>query len=235
MSKDHLSAKERETRKVTLILHAALTTVLNGLEEKDYPHIFVSTNSGNLSSIIFDSMKFMTQFNLMFKDENRKLTVFDKALCLAMSLERNKVITTSDLKGRVPKRLTSLNEKLITEAVLGYIAHSSYHVKRTDITGDFSYESYSNGHKTDLKHMKTLLTEEFVTTNFDYNKCLALLYEIYLRGVCHTHGLPSGQIYDLKKKITVKEKSSSPINTVEVKNTYSYYIKSFRIMKLKKY
>ena len=231
MSKDHLSAKERETRKVTIVLHSALTTVLNGLEEKDYPHIFVSTNSSNLSSIVFDSMKFMEQFKVMFQDEERRLTIFDKALCLAMSLERNKVITTSDLKGRVPKRLTNLNEKLITEAVLGYIAHSSYNVKRTDITGDFSYESYSNGHKTELKHMKTLLNEEFVTTNFDYNKCLALLYEIYLRGVCHTHGLPSGQIYDLKKKITVKEKYSAPINTVKEDNTYSEYRKSFRSMK----
>ena len=231
MSKDHLSAKERETRKVTIILHSALTTVLNGLEEKDYPHIFISTNSNNLANIVFDEMKFMEQFKMMFQDEERRLTIFDKALCLAMSLERNKVITTSDLKGRVPKRLTCLNEKLITEAVLGYIAHSSYHVKRTDITGDFSYESYSNGHKTELKHMKSLLTEEFTNVNFDYNKCLALLYEIYLRGVCHTHGLPSGQIYDLKKKITVKEKYSAPINTVKEDNTYSEYRKNFRSLK----
>ena len=37
MSKDHLTAKERETRKVTIVLHSALTTVLNSLEEKDYP------------------------------------------------------------------------------------------------------------------------------------------------------------------------------------------------------
>ena len=79
--------------------------------------------------------------------------------------------------------------------------------------------------------MKELLTLEFTNINFDYNKCLALLYEVYLRGVCHEQGLPSGKIYDLKKKISVKEKSSSPINTVEVKNTFSEYRKSFRSMK----
>lgn len=231
MAKDHLSAKERETRKVTLILHAALTTVLNGLEEKDYPHIFVSTNSGNLSSIIFDSMKFMTQFNLMFKDENRKLTVFDKALCLAMSLERNKVITTSDLKGRVPKRLTNLNEKLITEAVLGYVGHSNYHVKRTDISGDFSFEAFLDGHKTELKHFKELLTEEFVNTNFDYNKCFVLLYDVYLRGICYSEGLDIDQIYSLKKTTTIKERHDAPVVTVKNENTYSEYKKNFRKMK----
>lgn len=231
MSKDHLTAKERETRKVTLLLHAALTTVLNGLEEKDYPHIFVSTNSSNLSSIVFDSMKFMEQFKVMFQDEDRKLTVFDKALCLAMSLERNKVITTSDLKGRVPKRLTNLNEKLITEAVLGYIAHSNYHVKRTDISGDFSFESFLNGHKTELKHFKELLTEEFVTTNFDYNKCLALLYDLYLRGVCYSEGLDIDQIYSLKKVTTIKERHDAPTVQVESTNTYSEYRKNFRSMK----
>lgn len=231
MAKDHLSAKERETRKVTIILHSALTTVLNSLEEKDYRNIFVTVNSGNLANIVFDEMKFMEQFKMMFQDEDRILTIFDKALCLAMSLERNKVITTSELKGRVPKRMMNLNEKLITEIVLAYIGHSTYHVKRTDIGGDFSYESYADGHKTELKHMKELLTLEFTNINFDYNKCLALLYEVYLRGVCHEQGLPSGKIYDLKKKIFVKEKSSSPINTVEVKNTFSEYRKSFRSMK----
>lgn len=231
MSKDHLSAKERETRKVTIILHGALTTILNQLEEKDYPHIFISTNSGKLANIIFDEMKFMEQFKLMFQDEERKLTIFDKALCLAMSLEKNIVITTSDLKGRIPKRLTKLNEKFITEMVLFYIAHSSYNVKRTDIKGYFSYDSYNHGHKNELKHMKKLLTEEFAIVNFDYNKCLALLYEIYLRGVCHTHGLPSGQIYDLKKKITVKEIYSVPVVNVKEDNTYSKYRRNYRSIK----
>lgn len=231
MSKDHLSGKERETRKVTIILHGALTTILNNLEEKDYPHIFISTNSNNLGNIIFDEQKFMDQFKLMFQDEERRLTVFDKALFLAMSLERNKVITTSDLKGRIPKRLTYLNEKLITEVVLGYIAHSSYNVRRTEINGDFSFDGFDDGHKKDLKHMKDLLTEEFVNVNFDYNKCLALLYEIYLRGVCYLHGLPTGQIYNLKSKITVKEKYDAPVVSVKEENTYSEYRKSFRSLK----
>ena len=231
MSKDHLTAKERETRKVTLLLHTALTTVLNGLEEKDYPHIFVSTNSSNLSSIVFDSMKFMEQFKVMFQDEDRKLTVFDKALCLAMALERNKVITTSDLKGRVPKRLTNLNEKLITDAVLGYIGHSSYHVRRTDIQGDFSYDGFQNGHKTELKHLKDMLTEEFVVLNFDYNKCLALLYDTYFRGVCYREGLSTEMISVLRKNITVKERYDSPVVNVQESNTYSEFRKNFRSMK----
>ena len=156
MSKDHLSGKERETRKVTIILHGALTTILNNLEEKDYPHIFVSTNSNN---------------------------------------------------------------------------HSSYNVRRTEINGDFSFDGFDDGHKKDLKHMKDLLTEEFVNVNFDYNKCLALLYEIYLRGVCYLHGLPTGQIYNLKSKITVKEKYDAPVVSVKEENTYSEYRKSFRSLK----
>lgn len=231
MAKDHLSAKERETRKVTLLLHAALTTILNSLEEKDYPHIFISTNSNNLGNIVFDEMKFMEQFKMMFQGEERRLTIFDKALCLAMSLERNKVITTSDLKGRIPKRLTNLNEKLITEVVLGYIAHSSYNVRRTEINGDFSFEGFDDGHKTELKQFKTLLTEEFVTANFDYNKCLALLYEIYLRGVCYSEGIDSDQIYDLKRSTTVKERYDAPVVSVKEENTYSEYRKRIRNMK----
>lgn len=228
MSKEHISAKDRETRKVTLLLHGALTTILNSLEEKDYPNVFVSTNSSNLGQIVFDELKYMDQFKLMFQDENRKLTVFDKALCLAMSLERNKVITTSGLKGRVPKRVTNLNEKLITEMVLGYIGHSTYHIRRSEAGGDFSYEGFDNGHKTDLNHLKSLLTEEFTETNFDYNKCLALLYEIYFRGVCYREGLPTGMRLELRKKTTVKEKSTAPVINVPTKNTYSEYRKSFR-------
>lgn len=231
MSKDHLTAKERERRKVTILLHGALTTILNALEIKDYPNIIVSTNTSNLSNILFDENKFMEQFILMFQDEDRKLTVFDKALCLAMALERNKIITTKNLKGRVPKRLTNLNEKLITEAVLGYIGHSSYHVKRTDIQGNFSYDVFQNGHKTELKHLKDMLTEEFVVLNFDYNKCLALLYDTYFRGVCYREGLSTEMIAVLRKNITVKERYDSPVVNVLESNTYSEFRKNFRSMK----
>lgn len=231
MSKDHLSSKERECRKVTILLHGALTTVLNGLEEKDYPNIFVITNTSNLSNILFDENKFMEQFNLMFQDEDRKLTIFDKALCLAMALERNKVITTNNLKGRIPKRLTDLNEKLIMETILGYVGHSSYHVRRTDIQGDFSYDGFQNGHKTELKKLKDMLTTEFENINFDYNKCLALLYDIYFRGVCYSEGLSTEMIADLKKNTTIKERFDSPVVNVQESNTYSEFRKNFRSMK----
>lgn len=231
MSKDHLSAKERETRKVTIILHSALTTILNSLEEKDYPKIFVTTNSNNLANIIFDENRFMEQFKLMYQDEERKLTVFDKALCLAMAIGKNKVITTVDPDSRTPKRMLDLNEKLITEAVLMYVGHSTYHVKRTDTAGDFSLEGFNDGHKTDLKYMKSLLTEEFKNVNFDYNKCMALLLEIYFRGICYLEGLPTDMIYDLKKKTTVKEKYSSPVIDVVETNTYSTFKKNFRSLK----
>lgn len=231
MSKEHITAKERETRKVTILLHGSLTTVLNGLEEKDYSNVFVSTNSSILSRIIFDDLKYIEQFKLLFKDEERKLTIFDKALCLAMSLEKNKVITTNSLKGKAPKRMINLNEKLITELVLNYIAHSCYNVRRTEINGDFSLEGFDDGHKRELKHMKDLLTEEFAKVNFDYNKCLALLYEIYLRNICYLHNLPIEEIYSLKSKITIKEKYDTPVINVKEDNTYSKYRKAFRNMK----
>lgn len=231
MSKDHLTAKERETRKVTILLHGALTTILNGLEEKDYPHVFVSTNSSNLANILFDEVRFMEQFKLMFQDEERRLTIFDKALCLAMALERNKVITTSGLKTRIPKRLGNLNEKLITEIVLGYIAHSTYHVKRTDITRDFNFDGFNNGHKTDLKHLKNLLTEEFISTHFDYNKCLALLYDVYFRGLCYLEDISVDQAVSLKDRTTVMERYDAPTVGVVSTNTYSEYRKNFRSMK----
>lgn len=231
MSKDHLTAKERETRKVTILLHGALTTVLNGLEVKDYPNVFVSTNTSNLSNILFDENKFMEQFNLMFQGEDKKITIFDKALCLAMALERNKVITTSNLKGKVPKRLTDLNEKLITEAVLGYIGHSSYHVRRTDIQGDFSLDGFNEGHKTELKRLKDMLTTEFESVNFDYNKCLAILYDVYFRGVCYSEGLSTEMIPDLRKNTTIKERFDSPVVSVQETNTYSEFRKNFRSMK----
>lgn len=231
MSKDHLSAIERERKKVTILLHGALTTVLNGLEEKDYPNVFVSTSTSNLSSILFDENKFMEQFKLMFNDEDRRLTIFDKALCLAMSLERNKVITTNNSKSRVPKRMTNLNEKLITETVIGYVGHSSYHLRRTDIEGDFSLYGFNEGHKTELKHLKDMLTEEFLNGAFDYNKCHALLYDLYLRGVCYSQGLSTEMIESIRKRITIKEKYDSPVVTVQRNNTYSEYRKSFRRIK----
>ena len=78
---------------------------------------------------------------------------------------------------------------------------------------------------------KELLTEEFVTTNFDYNRCLALLYDLYLRGVCYSEGLDSDQIYSLKKVTTIKERHDAPTVQVESTNTYSEYRKNFRSMK----
>ena len=228
MSKDHLTAKERETRKVTLILHAALTEVLNNLEEKDYPYIHTKIKTMGLSNILFAHLKFIERFNEMFKDSDVKISIFDKALCLAMAMQQHHVIGASGMKGRIPQRLCNLNEKAIVEAMLFYIAHSSYHIKRTDVECDFDITVYDNGHKKELKALKELLIEELTKPILDYNKCLGLLHEIYLRAICYENSLNTDDKESLKKKTTIKEKYTVPTPKVEVKNTFSEYSKKFR-------
>ena len=228
MSKDHLTAKERETRRVTLIIHAALTEVLNSLEEKDYPYIHTNVKAMGISNIVYSHLKFIDRFNEMFKDSDVKISMFDKALCLAMAMQRHSVISASGMKGRIPQRLCNLNEKAIVEAMLFYIAHSSYHIKRTNVECDFDISVYDNGHKKELKALKELLIEEIKNPGFDYNKCLGLLHEIYLRAICYENGLSLDDKESLKKKVTIKEKYTAPTPKVEVKNTFSEYSKKFR-------
>ena len=135
--------KVRETRRLAILAHNAVTNVLNDLKEEDYPLVHTSMGRVFTEDIASSYYRYLDHFKMVYSDTpERKITIFDKALCLAMSLERNKVITTSELKGRVPKRMMNLNEKLITEIVLAYIGHSTYHVKRTDISGDFSFEAF---------------------------------------------------------------------------------------------
>ncbi len=231
MSKDHLSAKDRENRRVTIIMHGALTKRLNALEEKDYPTIHTLNSSAYMAEVLHNQTKFINQYKEVYEMEEKRVSVFDKALCLAMVLVRNPIITTTLKGSKVPKRLTDLNEKFIADAMLLYIGHSNYHIKRTEIFGDFDLSVFDDGHKRELKSYIDLLVLEFKNINFDYNTCLALLIKIYARMIIYANGLSLDLENYVIKNMTVKERFDAPQLDIKQDNTYALYRKQFRNMK----
>ena len=54
--------------------------------------------------------------------------------------------------------------------------------------GTFDVRVFEDGHKKELKQLKTSLAKEFKTVNFDYNACLAILVKLYARGIIYQSG-----------------------------------------------
>lgn len=205
MSKNNMTLKERETRRISILIHNASTTIFNSLKEEDFSSVHTTISSMSMETIMHDYYRYIDQFNLLYEDDDtRKLTIFDKALCLAMSMEAHPIIGVST-KGKKPARLTDLNAKAIASTVVDFLHASKYIVKGAKLNGIYDLRVFDDGHKKELKQLKTLLAEEFKKVNFDYNTCLAILVKVYSKGIIYQNGLDTELEVKIAENLSIKD------------------------------
>lgn len=229
MHEERLTLKEKENKNLTIIIYHANTIILNSVKEKYYPFISSCTSSTKLSKILNDYNKFLDQWKIVFENNKRKLTVFDKALCLAMALKNNTIFYVHATKGRNCQSLSLLNEKMIVEAVLLYIQKSVYTIDSLGIESNFSLEAFS--HKKRFSKLKTLLSRELLMPMLNFDECLAILSKIYLETVVYENNLPASAVEKIKNEIVIKELAIAPDFDIPKTNTYAEFKKSLRNLK----
>ncbi len=221
--------KERENKRIAILIHNGATLVLNDLKEEDYKYVMTSISPNFLDSITFDYHRYIEHFKIAYADmPDRKLTIFDKALCLAMAMEHHPVVSLTNYKGKKPVRLTDLYEKVIANTVVDFLHASKYTVKGSLIEGTFDTRVFDDGHKKELKQLKTLLATEFRKVNFDYNACLAILVKLYSRGIIYQAGFDTELETMVAKNLKVKDNVDAYGVQVSANNTYQEYKKRFR-------
>lgn len=198
--------KVRETRRLAILAHNGVTQVLNELKEEDYPFVHTSMGRVFTEDIVSSYYKYIDHFKMVYSDmPDRKMTIFDKALLLAMAMEHHPVISVSSSKGKKPARLTDLKEKAIANTVVDFLHASKYSVKGSLMEGTFDVRAFEDGHKKELKQLKTLLAQEFKTVNFDYNACLAILVKLYSRGIIYQSGFDTDLEVKIAENLRVKD------------------------------
>ena len=221
--------KERETKRIAILAHNGVTQVLNELKEEDYPFVHTSMGRVFTEDIACSYYKYLDHFKMVYADmPERKLTIFDKALCLAMALEHHPVVSVSGVKGKKPVRLTDLKEKAIANTVVDFLHASHYLVKGASMEGTFDLRVFEDGHKKELKQFKSLLATEFKNVNFDYNACLAILVKLYSRGVIYQEGLDTELESDIVKNLRVKDNVDAHGVSISSNNSYREFVKRSR-------
>ena len=69
MSKSNMTLKEREARRITILVHNASTDVFNGLKEEDFKSVFTTMSSMSMSTIMHDYYRYIEQFNMIYADD----------------------------------------------------------------------------------------------------------------------------------------------------------------------
>lgn len=229
MSTSHETLKDKEKKRIAILIHNGLNSVLNELKEEDYTFVFTSVGPVFLEGLTTDYYKYIDHFKFVYSDmPDRKLTTFDKALCLAMSMEHHPVINLSGYKGKKPARLLNLNERVIANTVVDFLHASHYNVRETLIEGQFDLRDFEDGHKRELKQLKSLLAIEFKKVNFDYNACLAILVKLYARGIIYQAGFDLDLETKIAENVKVKDNVDAYGVSVSANAAYQEHKKRFR-------
>ena len=174
MHAHHVTAKDKETKRIVILIHNGVARVINDLKVEDFPFVHTSIGRVFTEDVVSSYYKILEQFKSVYADTpSRRLTAFDKALCLAMALEKQPVITVSGYKGKKPVitvsgykgkkpvRLTDMKAKAIANIVVDFLHDSSYSVKGSLVEGTLDLNVFDDGHKKEFKQLKTLLADEF--------------------------------------------------------------------------
>ena len=223
------TVKSRESRRIAILAHNGVTQVINDLKEEDYPFIHTCMGRVFTEELVSSYYKYIDHFKFVYADmPERKLTTFDKALLLAMAMEHHPIISTGNLKGRKPTRLTDLKEKAIANTVVDFLHASHYNVKDSLIEGTFDVRVFEDVHKRELKQLKTLLANEFKTVNFNYNTCLAILIKLYTRGIIYQAGFDIELESKIAENLKVKDNVDAYGVQVSAKDSYQEFRKRCR-------
>ncbi len=229
MHAHHVTAKDKETKRIAILTHNGVARVINDLKVEDYPFVHTSIGRVFTEDVVSSYYKNLEQFKIVYSDTpDRKLTIFDKALCLAMSMEHHPVITVSGYKGKKPARLTDLKAKAIANTVVDFLHASNYSVKGTLMEGTLDLRVFEDGHKKEFNQLKKLLATEFKNVNFDYNACLAILVKLYARGIIYQAGFETDMEVKVAENLRVKDNLEAHGISVSTNTAYQEHMKRFR-------
>ena len=144
-----------------------------------------------------------------------------------MSMEAHPIIGVSKNCKKTP-RTTNLNAKAIANIVVDFLHASKYTVKGAKLNGIYDLRVFDDGHKRELKQLKTLLTEEFTKVNFDYNACLAILVKVYSKGVIYQNGLDTDLEVQIAENLSIKENVDAYGIQVTPSKQYEEYKNRYR-------
>ena len=109
-----------------------------------------------------------------------------------------------------------------------FLHASHYLVKGASIEGTFDLRVFEDGHKKELKQLKTLLATEFKNVNFDYNACLAILVKLYAKGVIYQEGLDTDLEVKIAENLRVKDNVDAHGVSISSNNSYREFVKRAR-------
>lgn len=227
--------KDREHRKILLYFHLAFTTIVNQLEEADFKQYSIATNTAGsyASSLLSSYDSFLNQCMYVLGQEEKDVSLFDKAICFGMSLKENKAISARKVNSKSPKRVQDLNDRLIAKAMMCFLESSTYRLAtksdHTLFSGAFCYDGFSSGHKKELKSLEKLLLEGISTAQLDYEACLAILQKMYIRGVIYQEELEDVDDVSLLEQLKIRDNqkvSSCPVPPLS--EAYQNYTKAKR-------
>ena len=225
-----MTIADKEKRKLNTIHHGAYASVINDLDEKDYGSFSSCTSQGFIEDLVRDYRNIIRLIEAS-DPKQVKLSLVEKAVCLAMSLKKNKSIFLH--KGvKKGSKLATINERLIVEALLYFLSCSTYrvldHHKKVVVGGEFDLTGFDNNHKRELATYKKQLVELLSNPTFDDQAIITILNQIYLRGVMYKESIDM----DLEEKIRVKLLATETMDVPRIEQTlkpeYSEYKKRIR-------
>lgn len=225
-----MTIADKEKRKLNTIHHGAYVSVINDVDEKDYGSFSSCTSQGFIEDLVRDYRNIIRLIEAS-DPKQVKLSLVEKAVCLAMSLKKNKSIFLH--KGvKKGSKLARINERLIAEALFLYLTCSTYKMldnhKKVTFSGDFDYSGYEDGHKRELAQYKKELIELLSQPTFDDQAVITVLNNIYLRGVMYKESIDMILEDKVRERIVATETMDVPRINEHINPEYTEYKKRFR-------
>lgn len=230
-----LTIREKEHKKILLDFHYAFVSVINQFTEEELKKYGLVSNMsrGFSENLLYDYENFKKMCSQVQNSDIKHISVFDKAICIALSINQCRPIMFRNINSKSPLKAKFLKEKLIAETMLAFIESSSYRLsnssKENILDGCFNFDGYNNGHKTELNKLKKNLILILSQQPFDYFGCLNILKTIYVRGILYKEGLAELDEKQLMNSLAISETFEYKSNSEQLRSDYNNYIKSKRM------
>lgn len=224
-----LTRKEKEFRKILFCFHNAFVKAVNQFRYEDLLkyNIMVNTSSSFSENLFFEYERLLNQCSMVKEEDINKLSIFDKVICIGLSLKRIHPVITNKIKSKTPKKVKYLEAGLISDTMLSYLLYSSYTLKDNKgnmlLQNDFTYEGFLNK-KSIFNNLRRELIEVLYEEVFDYFKCINILEKIYGYGVMSFLDLEVDS-NDLLTQLKITEKDNYSLQTPDLSDDYTRYLK----------
>ncbi len=214
--KDFTANKYRnDDNKVLISFNYAFNKMLSQLTIKDFNEngLTYRCNRFFTDDILHTYYTILDAYRNVATTERRRITIFEKAMCLGMAIRKFKtfeVITKDDV---VP-HLADINERFISEVLIALLHYSEYDVKKN---GKFAiepscmnFEVAFSSNNSKLEALKSELTELIKSEGYSAENVLNTLKKLFILSVLYSNGLDENDFDLIKDSLKIKESSKAP-------------------------